>query len=91
MIWDAINGQRLQVLEGHLGPVNSVSFAPSEKYLVAAGTSGRLQFWDFKKGETFLYHYDFGSGAWLDLLPDGGRASSLSPPATPRDAEKSFA
>ncbi len=33
--------------------------------------TGRLQFWDFEKGETFLYRYAFGPGAWLDLLPDG--------------------
>jgi len=30
-----------------------------------------LQFWDVEKGETFLYRYHFGPGAWLDLLPDG--------------------
>ncbi|MCI0691227.1 hypothetical protein L0337_04365 [candidate division KSB1 bacterium] len=30
-----------------------------------------MQFWDHEKGETFLYRYAFGPGAWLDLLPDG--------------------
>jgi len=40
-------------------------------YLIAAGAAGRLQFWDIMRGETFLYRYSFGPGAWLDLLPDG--------------------
>jgi len=31
----------------------------------------RLQFWVVEKGETFLYRYAFGPGAWLGLLPDG--------------------
>jgi hypothetical protein len=30
-----------------------------------------LQFWDIASGETFLYRYSFGPGAWLDLLLDG--------------------
>jgi WD40 repeat protein len=63
--------EALRVLEGHLGPVYAVSFAPNGKYLIAAGGAGRLQFWDVEKGETFLYRYWFGRGAWLDLLPDG--------------------
>ena len=58
-------------MEGHLGPVEDARFAPNGRYLVAAGTAGRLQFWDFEKCETFLYRYGFGPGAWLDLLPDG--------------------
>jgi hypothetical protein len=51
--------------------VKAVAFAPSGNYLIAAGAAGRLQFWDFARGETFLYRYSFGPGAWLDLLPDG--------------------
>jgi len=38
---------------------------------VTAGAAGRLQFWDLKTEQTFLYRYHFGPGAWLDLLPDG--------------------
>ena len=52
-------------------PVNSVIFAPNGKYLIAAGEAGRLQFWDFESGESFLYRYSFGVGKWLDRLPDG--------------------
>ena len=59
------------VLQGHLGVVSAVGFAPHGRYLVATGSAGRLQFWDWEKGETFLYRYDFGPGAWLELLPDG--------------------
>lgn len=39
--------------------------------MVAAGVADRLQFWDLENGETFLYLYAFGHGAWLALLPDG--------------------
>lgn len=73
-------GKCLYLLEGHLGPVQSVCYRPGARsaravaapaVLVAAGAAGRLQFWDVEKGETFLYRYAFGPGAWLDLLPDG--------------------
>ena len=70
-LWAVSSGECLAVLDGHLGPVFAVSFARNGKYLVAAGAAGRLQFWDVATGETFLYRYAFGRGAWLDLLPDG--------------------
>lgn len=52
--------------------IDCVTYAdPNGRFLVAAGSGGRLQFWDHKTGQTFLYRYYFGPGAWLDLLPDG--------------------
>ncbi len=80
-LWEVETGKCLQVLEGHSGPVHTVCFAPNGKYLVAADAAGRLQFWDFEKGETFLYRYAFGPGAWLDLLPDGSFDASPEGPA----------
>jgi WD40 repeat protein len=70
-LWEAQSGKLLRTLEGHLGPVRAVTFGPQGQYLVAAGVAGRLQFWDIEHGETFLYLYAFGPGAWLALLPDG--------------------
>src|SRR5215470_8421170 len=70
-LWAVAQGRQVQVLEGHLGPVSAVAIAPNGTYLVAAGAAGRLQCWDIMRGETFLYRYRFGPGAWLDLLPDG--------------------
>ena len=70
-LWEASSGKPLATLDGHLGPVYSVGFAPNGQYLVAAGSAGRLQLWDVKKGLTLLYLYSFGPGAWLALLPDG--------------------
>ena len=70
-LWEADSGQLLRTLEGHVGPVQTVCFEPHGRYLVAAGAAGRLQFWDVERGETFLYLYAFGPGAWLALLPDG--------------------
>lgn len=71
-LWEVETGKCLHVLEGHLGSVQSVCYRSGARsaraVLVAAG---RLQFWDVEKGETFLYRYHFGPGAWLDLLPDG--------------------
>jgi len=64
-------GELLATLEGHLGYVGLVQFSPSGHYLVAAGSAGRLQFWDIDKQETFLYLYAFGPGSYLSLLPDG--------------------
>jgi len=70
-LWEAGSGKLIRTLEPHLGPVAAVCFAPHDCYLVAAGAAGRLQFWDIERGETFLYLYACGSGAWLALLPDG--------------------
>jgi len=70
-LWEVAQGRQVRVLEGHLGPVSAVAIAPNGTYLVAAWAAGRLQFWDIMRGETFLYRYSFGPGAWLDLLPDG--------------------
>jgi WD40 repeat protein/uncharacterized protein YjbI with pentapeptide repeats len=70
-LWSIYAERCLCVMEGNLGAVLSLAFAPNGNYLVAVGAAGRLQFWDFEKGETFLYRYSFGPGAWLDLLPDG--------------------
>jgi WD40 repeat protein len=71
-VWEVETGKCLQVLENHLGPVHTVCFAPNGKYLVAAGTAGRMQFWDHEKGETFLYRYAFGPvpQGGINLLPD---------------------
>ena len=70
-LWEVNTGRLILTLQGNLGPVYSVCFAPNGKYLIAAGAAGRLQFWDVVTGETFLYRYSFGPGEWLDLLPDG--------------------
>jgi WD40 repeat protein/uncharacterized protein YjbI with pentapeptide repeats len=70
-LWNSRTGKRLATLFGHLGAVTSVVFARNRKYLIAASVAGSLQFWDYHKEEVFLYRYEFGPGAWLDLLPDG--------------------
>jgi WD40 repeat protein len=61
----------IAVLENHMGRVLSVCFAPHDKYLIAAGEAGRLQFWDYRKNQVILYRYFFEEDAWLNLLPDG--------------------
>ncbi|MDM8560396.1 hypothetical protein [Candidatus Parabeggiatoa sp. HSG14] len=70
-LWDSQSGECLAILANHLGRIDSVAFAPNGCYLVAAGTAGRLQFWDLETYETFLYLYHLGKGAQLALLPDG--------------------
>jgi len=70
-LWSVKSGTAIRTLQGTLGSIWSICFAPNGKYLIAAGSAGRLQFWDIETGQTFLYRYSFGSGEWLDLLPDG--------------------
>ena len=70
-LWDSHTGECFATLTNHLGSVESVAFAPNGRYLVAAGSAGRLQFWDLDTFETFLYLYGFDKGGWLALLPDG--------------------
>src|SRR5215510_6978455 len=69
-LWTVDSGACL-ILKRALGPVLAISFAPNGKYLVAAGSAGRLQFWDVETAQSFLFRYAFGPGAWLDLFPDG--------------------
>lgn len=70
-LWQSADGKLLHVVEGDLGKIQTVAVAPNGQYLIAAGVKGRLQYIAVATGQTFLYRYDFGAGAWLDLLPDG--------------------
>jgi WD40 repeat protein len=70
-LWDTASGELIRTLDGHAGPVSAIRFDPQGRYLVAAGSAGRLQFWDYPRGVPFLYLESFGPGAWLALLPDG--------------------
>ncbi|MDX2034650.1 MAG: pentapeptide repeat-containing protein [Blastocatellia bacterium] len=70
-IWDLNSGALLKTLTGHMGRVFSIDLSLDGNVLIAAGSAGRLQYWDLRTMETVLYRYAFDEGAWLDLLPDG--------------------
>ncbi|MGH9837420.1 MAG: pentapeptide repeat-containing protein [Blastocatellia bacterium] len=70
-VWDVETGRLMQTLTGHLGEVHGLAITRNSRCLIAAGFSGRLQFWDLESGKTALYRYGIGPDAWLDVLPDG--------------------
>ena len=45
-VWDLPTGQRLATLEGHTGPVHSLSFRQSRNKLVTGGEDCTVRFWD---------------------------------------------
>jgi len=45
-IWDAANGESLQILHGHDDPVMAVAWSPDVRYLVSAGRGGKICLWE---------------------------------------------
>jgi len=44
-LWRVADGQLLRTLEGHSGPVNSVSFSPDGSWLASGSWDGTVKLW----------------------------------------------
>ncbi len=45
-VWDATTGQRLHVLEGHVGSVNGIGFGIDGTTLYTSAADGSIMLWD---------------------------------------------
>ncbi|MDZ4779140.1 MAG: protein kinase [Planctomycetia bacterium] len=53
-LWDTTNGEELHRFRGHIGPVRTVAFSPTDPTLaVSGGDDGYVRFWDLKLREPF--------------------------------------
>ena len=72
MLWDASNGQPLNIYRGHMQRVYALSWSPDSKYLVSGGDDATAQVWDASTN-TQLHTYSGHSGSIRALAwsPDG--------------------
>ena len=53
-IWDAVNGVRLNELEGHFGHVTSVTWSPNGENVITSSFDGTCRIWDAQNGIELL-------------------------------------
>ena len=51
-VWEATSGRFMQKLEGHTGPISTVSWNRDGKLLASAAQDRKVRIWDVKSGET---------------------------------------
>lgn len=79
-VWDIADGQRLALLTGHEGVVNSASFSEDGKFIITASVDRTARLWDAKSGQqirVFRGHKDevtkavfSADGAWVITISD---------------------
>ena len=53
-VWDVKSGRLLWKLDGHRGPVNSLSFRQDNRQIATAGSDGVVKLWDLSSGKVQL-------------------------------------
>ena len=59
-LWDAETGKRVQMLSGHLSPVDERSFSPNGKFALTASEDGTSRLWEVPSGRLRLTFGAFG-------------------------------
>jgi len=73
----AVEGQEPPTLEGHSGPVSSVSFSPDGKRIVSGSRDNTLKVWDAQTGrETLTLKGHLSLVTSVSFSPDGKRIVS---------------
>ncbi|MCP4115593.1 MAG: hypothetical protein GY737_09340 [Desulfobacteraceae bacterium] len=78
-IWDVARGEKVTLLEGHEGQVNSVAFSPGGKRVVTGSMDKTALIWNAEDGKT-LYHLYGHTWSVTDagFSPDGKRVVTAS-------------
>lgn len=84
-IWDIATGERVDVLQGHEGPVNDLAFNPDGSRLASAGNDRTAKLWDWESQEIkFTVSDHTGSVLSMAFSPDGSRLATASSDKTVR-------
>jgi WD40 repeat protein len=85
-VWDVNSGECLMELEGHTGPVNSVSLTPDGRRAVSGGGYDRtLRVWDLETGQCLrILEGHTGEVTSVSMRPDGRWVVSSSNDGTLR-------
>jgi WD40 repeat protein/serine/threonine protein kinase len=89
-IWDAITGQDLLTLKGHLGPVRSIAFSRDGLRIITGSDDRTARIWDAATGQLLRAlkgHTD--EVLSVAFSPDGGRIATGSADGTARIWEAS--
>ena len=76
ILWDVRNRKSVRTLDGHRGPVRSISFSPDGSILISGADDG-LIVWDVKTGKRIKVLLG-NSAEW-----PGGRGATIGKPAVP--------
>ena len=55
-VWDAMSGEELKSLAGHLDWVRSVAFSPNGSRIVSGSSDDTVRVWDAMSGEVRFFH-----------------------------------
>ena len=72
-IWNALTGELLRTLQGHMSGVNSVAFDPSSNFLASGAEDNTTKLWEFKESENAVATIRGHSGfvRAVEFSPDG--------------------
>lgn len=76
-LWDAGNGNLLQSLKGHKGPINHVAVSPDGTLLVSCGTDTTAVLWDTRTGKPLLVTDSFNFSPQKVIFSNDGKLFAI--------------
>ncbi|HEY2466918.1 MAG TPA: caspase family protein [Terracidiphilus sp.] len=70
-LWDVATGQEPRILTGHTADVSSVTFTVDGHSVLSGGLDGSVRVWDGATGDQLAALYNFESGGWTVVDPQG--------------------